>query len=347
MDAQGFSGIGLFLSLGELTRRGLDACKVLAKVNLTREGVESALTGFPPYAEHKLFQEAGLALRDDAFALHLGANVRAEDYQMVWFLMSSQPTLRAALTFMIPFCHALNDVHWSYAESSCAERIELRPRFPLFWTHKMAEVRLRSSMAVMEQLSGTKCPPVEVHHSHPAPPYAEEYARSYGAPVRFNMPVDALVVSPKMMDLPCREANPRLSSAIHQVLSKMLAPESGPDWSRRVQQAILQSLSQGKISMEHIAAALKVPVRTLNYQLAREGTNFMDILDDLRKELALIQISRPGMTIPAVAEMLGFQDVRHFYRVFRKWTGTTPTQMRASLLGLPSSPSVEFSAPQP
>ena len=63
----------------------------------------------------------------------------------------------------------------------------------------------------------------------------------------------------------------------------------------------------------------------------RDAGALQQLKDSYRKELAVHYISRPELTIEAIAALMGFQDNSAFYRSFKKWTGLTPGQFRDQL----------------
>ena len=42
-------------------------------------------------------------------------------------------------------------------------------------------------------------------------------------------------------------------------------------------------------------------------------------------------LNRPDIAVAEVAYLLGYEDSNSFYRAFRTWEGTTPSQLRAEL----------------
>lgn len=57
---------------------------------------------------------------------------------------------------------------------------------------------------------------------------------------------------------------------------------------------------------------------------ARTGMTFLQYLTARRIDAASALLRQPNQTIAGVAFSCGFNDLSHFYRVFRKETGTTP-----------------------
>ncbi|WP_082760389.1 helix-turn-helix domain-containing protein [Agrobacterium bohemicum] len=47
----------------------------------------------------------------------------------------------------------------------------------------------------------------------------------------------------------------------------------------------------------------------------------------LRKERALALLSTSTLPIETIGQLVGFRDSHNFRRAFRRWTGTTPTDI--------------------
>ena len=63
-----------------------------------------------------------------------------------------------------------------------------------------------------------------------------------------------------------------------------------------------------------------------------------DLLLAVRQELVRKYFAQPGIQINEVAFQLGYEDTNSFYRAFRNWEGTTPSQWRTNWkeTGVPS-----------
>jgi AraC-like DNA-binding protein len=70
-------------------------------------------------------------------------------------------------------------------------------------------------------------------------------------------------------------------------------------------------------------------VRTLQRRLRAEKTGYKQILDDVRRELAVDYVSEPDLSIKEITYMLGFSEPSNFTRAFKRWTGTSPNAYRA------------------
>jgi AraC-like DNA-binding protein len=70
--------------------------------------------------------------------------------------------------------------------------------------------------------------------------------------------------------------------------------------------------------------------RTLARQLAAEGLSFSTVLDRLRADLARRYLLDNGLSISKIAWMLGYGEVSAFNHAYKRWTGRTPREARAS-----------------
>ena len=82
--------------------------------------------------------------------------------------------------------------------------------------------------------------------------------------------------------------------------------------------------------MEDVARSLGMSERTLARKLSDEGLNFTEILQQLRRDLAVRYLDDHKLLVSKIAWLLGFRDVSAFTHGFKRWTGKTPGQMRVA-----------------
>jgi len=98
----------------------------------------------------------------------------------------------------------------------------------------------------------------------------------------------------------------------------------------KVRSFLLATLGRNT-SLEHVAAHLGVPVRTLRRKLRDEETSFRDLFDQLRAEVAIKYLRDTQMTIDDIAHALGFSETSNFRHAFRRWNHASPQEVRRSL----------------
>ena len=94
----------------------------------------------------------------------------------------------------------------------------------------------------------------------------------------------------------------------------------------QVRATLAQHLPDGESTLEQIAGRLSMNARTLRRRLNEEGKDYTQVLDELRRELALAYMRNPYCNPNEVAELLGFSQPSTFTKAFRRWTGRTPAQ---------------------
>ena len=107
-------------------------------------------------------------------------------------------------------------------------------------------------------------------------------------------------------------------------------PAPRPARFRREVEARLEPLlASGEIGIDRVARDLGCSRQTLYRRLKAEGTTYEQLLDGLRKRLAL-RYMREGLPVKDAAYRLGFSDPAAFSRAFKRWTGSSPRTMRDS-----------------
>jgi AraC-like DNA-binding protein len=82
--------------------------------------------------------------------------------------------------------------------------------------------------------------------------------------------------------------------------------------------------------VEDVAHGLGMSERTLLRRLSGEGLSFTEILQQLRRDLAVRYLTDRKLHVSKIAWLLGFQEVSAFTHAFKRWTGKTPSKMRTA-----------------
>lgn len=93
----------------------------------------------------------------------------------------------------------------------------------------------------------------------------------------------------------------------------------------------MEILPRGESSITAVAEKLALSSRTLQRFLKAEKTTFQRELLNTCLLLAREYLKDDMLTSADIAYLLGYQEVSAFLRAFRRWTGLTLTQYKASL----------------
>ncbi|MEM7095276.1 MAG: AraC family transcriptional regulator ligand-binding domain-containing protein [Actinomycetota bacterium] len=103
--------------------------------------------------------------------------------------------------------------------------------------------------------------------------------------------------------------------------------------TEQVRGALLELLPTGKAKADDVAGELAMSNRTLHRRLKAAGSTFQAELDATRENLARHYLRNHAVSTSEIAFLLGYEEPSSFYRAFHKWTGETPANVRADLVG--------------
>jgi AraC-like DNA-binding protein len=180
-------------------------------------------------------------------------------------------------------------------------------------------------------IAGATLRPVTVSLRRRQPPSALAYERFFGCAVKFDAAENALVLAAVDVDRPLESSNRQLALVFDKILTEEMSRLDRNDVVARCGAAILHLLASGEIGEEKVATQLHMTPRTLQRKLAESGTNYAQIADKLRKDLALRYVEDSHRSLTDITFSLGFSGPSSFTRAFKRWTGLTPSDYRIKL----------------
>ena len=105
--------------------------------------------------------------------------------------------------------------------------------------------------------------------------------------------------------------------------------EEGNDFLDVLSERIVDQLSSGRVTIKKVAADLGSSDRTLGRRLAEQGISFDELIDDIRKDLAMRYLDEGQVKLQELAFLLGFSTHASFTSAFKRWTGKTSSETRA------------------
>jgi AraC-like DNA-binding protein len=170
--------------------------------------------------------------------------------------------------------------------------------------------------------------PTEVAFTYPPPEQTDEYDRFFRCPVRFSASVNRISFAEADGERPFTSMHPELARMNDQLLDRMAKSLRESEVIRGAKAAIIAGLPSGTPKDDEIAKALLLSARTFQRKLAEQGTNFTELLGQVRRELAEHYIADPDIPVTEISYLLGFSDVSSFSRAFKRWTGSPPAAFR-------------------
>ena len=287
--------------------------------------------------QSRLLDYAAEAIEDSAFGLHLAEQGDPRVAGIIFYVMSAAENLGGALALLERYSRIANEairMKLTSAPDLVAEIGFVGLPRPL--GRHGAEFLMAVIVRALRELAGRNIRPIRVAFAHARNADLREFARFFGCPVEFVRAVDEGVASDLLefsnatVTAPLLTADAKLLKAL-EPFCDMAAKErrTASDTLRAaVEKEAERLLPQGKAQKQNVARALGMSVRTFARRLAVEETTYEEVVDELRRTLALQYLKEPGMSLSQITWLLGYEGSTSFNHAFRRWTGHSPSVVR-------------------
>ncbi|QFU23807.1 helix-turn-helix domain-containing protein [Shewanella eurypsychrophilus] len=127
------------------------------------------------------------------------------------------------------------------------------------------------------------------------------------------------------------EQKVNLKSSWDRDETKTTTPTAPVNFLHSFKDAISPYISMGKIPITQAALILNMSVRTLQRRLADEKASYSEVVAEIIYGQAISLMSDKGIPVTRISSTLGYSDVSHFSRAFKRMTGQSPRAYRKSL----------------
>jgi AraC-like DNA-binding protein len=314
-------------------KRGHDVDAMCARVGLTPAALAAPEARVHYATAARLGDIALEVTRDDNFGLHLAADVRdAATFDAGTLLLMASPTVRVALERMVA-----HQRYWGDGERATLHRARaglivryVVPGAEGAYARHSDECAMAEMTIGVRFLTGKAVGPSVVRFRHRAPRWLAEHDATFGCPIEFDAAHTEIAFGDAVLETPMQHANEVFFAIFEQQVQQALArlPQRMRT-SEAVRATLRGALAGGDCTLAGTARAIGVSTRTMQRRLQAEGTSFAEVVDALRRELAVAYLDR-GIPIPEVAALLGYSDTTAFHHAFRRWTGSSPLRYAES-----------------
>ena len=278
-----------------------------------------------------LYEKAAQLTGDDNFGLHVGESVDPKLFDVVGYSALNSPTLGDAFARVARYHSIWTDgATFTLETSKDTSAIIYRYLDKTISEHRHdSEMTLATVTTLCRKIASSDFNPTAVEFQHEAPADKSELERLFRCPMKFGAALNKLSFPSRNLTLAIGKADAGLCALLDRHAEELLAKFPPRDsLVDQVRSIIAKEFRGGDPSLEHVADQLGLTPRTLQRKLHELGTSHNDLLEQMRRQLAMQYLREREMAICEVAYLLGFSESSSFHRAFKRWTGLTPREFR-------------------
>ena len=165
--------------------------------------------------------------------------------------------------------------------------------------------------------------PIAFKFPYSQPSHIEEYQVSLGENLQFDQHILMIGIENKYLNLQLQDSSKTLKSLYLSKCKKQRNKQAG-----LIQHILIYLDKNTSATLEQSASYLKISPATFKRKLKQHNTSFQQLLDLVKKQAAIYQITIEGSNNNNVSHTLKFNDATNFRRAFKRWTGMTPNTLR-------------------
>lgn len=277
-----------------------------------------------------LLSQVALGTGDESVGIHAAERLQPGDFDVLEYAAASSATMGESIAMANRYLRLVHDaVEWSLdVEGDVAKwRYRFAPDIAL--SPPATEYFMAITVLLGRRFTGRDfLAGGAAQFAHPEPRDSGAHRRVFGT-VRFGQPEDALVFPVAALSWPMVRSDPALRTLLERVAREMLDRLPKTDaLTSQIRRLLAAELGGGDPGIVALARKLHMTPRTLRRRLEDVGTTHRDVLEQLRKELALRYVGERSIATSEVAFLLGYSNASAFHKAFKRWTGLSASEYR-------------------
>src|SRR3984957_20013505 len=326
------TGIAARLAIIALKTRNVPTAPLLQRAVLSAEDLDARQQRISAASQAKFLEYAAEALSDSAFGLHLATQANPREAGLLYYVTSAATNVGEAMALFARYSRIADEAvqvkHAGAREGLVAEFSFIG--LPRHTAKQVTEFGVGVTIKALREIAGRKIRPTHLGFLHARNSNLREFEDFFGCPVEFGASGDLVAFSNETLVLPLVTEDPHLLETLRPICEEAAKQRGTARGSVRaaVENEAQKLLPHGKAQRHRVAKTLGHSERTLTRRLADEGTNYEQVLDELRKSLAHQYMKEPGVSLSQIAWLLGYEGSTSFNHAFQRWTGRSPSAAR-------------------
>ena len=314
--------------------RGVSVDQILEQTGINKEILKD-MDQRISLAQHDEFLEKLFHKVDDEFfGFHTGSQVSYDAFGIVGYMFKTSENIEQALSQFLRYSKLIAGIgkHKLYVKNGVAT---FGFRFIDDYNNhhwQISDFAQAAAVALLNSFLDHKLELLEVNFAHKNPYNDEKYQRYFACKIHYETAFTEIKFDASVLKQPMTGNSPELHATLKKHADnalKSLSPHE--EIIHRIRKHLANNLQKDSMTLEKVAAALKLNPRTLQRRLKELDVRYIDILNEVRKELAIQHLNVEKLTIVDVAYLLGYSESAPFLRAFKRWYGVTPSEYRKNM----------------
>jgi AraC-like DNA-binding protein len=286
------------------------------------------LARLPIGVMHDLLERARLLTGEPGLGYHLALQDRVSTYGYIGLAASAAPTVRAVIDLAVQFAPLFSSalslslrVEGGRAFVRIDENVDLGSVRDIVLIHLMLGLE-----SLVISLTGRR-EHGAAEMAIPEPPYQPRFTHLVPR-WRFGQPANCFVMAAETLDWPIVAADPGSLELMRATCERALVErEVDESFVQSVRRAIVRE-SGGTRSLAQVADKMEISQRTLTRRLTEHGAKFSSLVEQVRRDQALLLLRTTTLSVREIARRLDYANSSTFVRAFRSWMEKTPGEYR-------------------
>ncbi|EAS46184.1 transcriptional regulator, AraC family protein [marine gamma proteobacterium HTCC2207] len=286
---------------------------------------------FPVVNYYKLYQLAAEASGNPDIGLSVGRIIYLKGLNLQLYTCSLCKSFRDYLNLIPSTLKMRGDMGETTAHRE-GNLVELRWE-PLLKSSGLkrfcSDEVLSASAAIINSLCVRPVPVVKANFSYSQPKDTIQLEAIFGRNIAYNQPYSSLFFDSGALDFQLLKQDYQQGPDLTKPFSELFENDQAIDeFLANLKSFMMRRLPEGEVSIDKLASLMNISRRTLQRRLSDRGTNFLQVLQEVRSRMALRYLSDNRLGITEIAFLLGYADQGSFSSAFKSWHGMSPRDYR-------------------
>lgn len=312
-------------------RLGANRAQLLAAAGIDRLVLRQADNRLPVAHFYRLYQLAEQATGIADIGLYTGRVAFVTGLNVQLYMTTICDTFRDYLNLMPSVLKLRGDIgEVRVRREEKHIRLEWQPLWPASSEQRyLSDEILAASAAIVNSLCIRPIPVQRACFTYARPADLAMLRAMFGNNLHFGQPVSCLYFERAALNFAVTQLDYEITIDPGHPLHRLFDNQEQTDpFLAGLRRSIARLLPLGAMTIDTVAGELNVSRRTLQRRLADRNTQFLQILQDVRAELAVRYLADKRLAIIEIAFLLGYTDQGSFSSAFKIWHGVSPREYR-------------------